>query len=196
MRHTERKPLLLQPQLPYRNLDHIVKSVSAQHFKNAYDDVTWSFVIQRTLANIMPAARHVQIHNVLNATDVPEDVFVTIIIHEMLHLEIPAVKDKKGKWNSHPDEFWEAERNRSPNREASWDWLYTNLPLERRERLQCTDVVGKLIRFSPEERAAARVRFGIELPARIRSDDPLFRRISFDKWYLAIAETRRKNSSG
>lgn len=186
MRHTERIPLLLQPQLPYRNLDHIVKSVSAQHFKNAYDDVTWSFVIQRTLANVMPAARHVQIHNVLNATDVPEDVFVTIIIHEMLHLEIPAVKDEKGKWNSHPDEFWEAERNRSPNREALWDWLHKNLYLERRPRLQCTDVKPATIRLTPEQRAWAREHHGVALPAVIRSDDPLSRRVNEKTRMIAV----------
>ena len=41
---------------------------------------------------------HSQIHNVLKAKDVPVDVFVTIIFHEMLHLEIPPVLIRSGKW--------------------------------------------------------------------------------------------------
>lgn len=192
MRRRRTEKPLPHPQLPYRNLDLVVKNVSSQFFQNAYDDVTWSFVIQRTLANITPAARHVQIHNILNATDVPDHVFVMIIFHEMLHLEIPPAQDKQGKWNDHPEEFWEAEHRRSPNYAASWDWLYTNLPLEPRPRLQCTDVVGKMIRFTPVEQALVCERLGIELPSRIRSDDPLFRHISFDKWYSAMAVGRHK----
>jgi hypothetical protein len=61
----------LQPQLPYRNLDDIVQKVSAQFLGGDFDDLTWCFAIQKTLAFISPASRRIQIHNVLNATDVP-----------------------------------------------------------------------------------------------------------------------------
>ena len=102
----------MQPQLPYRNLDEVVQKVSAQFFRHDFDDITWCFVIQRTLACISSESRCIQIHNVLNATDVPEDVFVTIVFHEMLHLEIPPVRTTSGEWNMHPREFWEAESQR------------------------------------------------------------------------------------
>jgi predicted metal-dependent hydrolase len=97
-------------------------------------------VLKRSLACIFPALRRIQIRNVLNAADVPEAVFVMIVFHEILHLEIPPVRNQRGKWNIHPEEFWEAERQRSPNYSASWEWLQTNIPLRRRPRLQCTDV--------------------------------------------------------
>lgn len=177
----------MQPQLPYRNLDNIVRKVSAQFFQRAYDDIKWCFVIQRTLAFISPPSRHIQIHNVLNAADVPEHVFVTIVFHEMLHLEIPAIPTQNGKWNAHPPEFWEAEHQRSPNYAASWEWLRTNLPLRRRPRLQCTDVVPGVMRLTVQQREWAREQYGVALPRVIRSDEPSFRRISIETWRIAIA---------
>ncbi|HXR34949.1 MAG TPA: hypothetical protein VN754_03335, partial [Candidatus Binataceae bacterium] len=83
-----------------------MRKVSAQFFQHAYDDITWCFAIQRTLARITDAAPHIRIHNVLNALDVPEHIFVTIIFHEMLHREIPAVRTQSGELNSHPPEFF------------------------------------------------------------------------------------------
>jgi hypothetical protein len=177
----------LQPQLPYRNLDAIVRKVSAQFFLHAFDDITWCFVIQRMLACISASSRCIQIHNILNAVDVPEDVFVTIIFHEMLHLEIPPARTRSGKWNTHPAEFWEAERQRSPNYDASWDWLHMNVPLRKRPRLQCTDVVPGVLRLTPQQRTWARERFGVAFPRVIRSDEPLSRRISIETWRIAIA---------
>jgi hypothetical protein len=177
---------VLQSQLPYRNLDAIVSSVSARFFQRRNDDVTWRFVIQKTLANITSESRHIQIHNVLNAGDVPEFVFVTIIFHEMLHLEIPPKELRKGVWKSHHDEFWEAEKKRSPDYEASWQWLYGNLPLRRRPRLECTDVVPGLMRLTKQQRAWARERFGVELPRAIRSDDPSSRTMATRAWLIAV----------
>jgi hypothetical protein len=177
----------LQPQLPYRNLDEIVHKVSANFFEHAFDDITWCFVVQRTLACISTASRRIEIHNVLNATDVPDHVFVMIVFHEMLHLEIPSVRTRSGKWNMHPREFWEAERQRSPNYDQSWDWLQMNVPLRRRPRLQCTDVVPGIMRLTPHQRAWAREQFGVALPRVIRSDDPSSRRISIATRRIAIA---------
>ncbi len=191
---TARRPSLgaverpaLQPQLPYRNLDDIVQKVSGQFFHHTYNNVTWCFVIQKTLACIFPASRRIQIHNVLNATDVPDDVFVTIIFHEMLHLEIQPIRRENGKWNMHPPEFSKAEQERSPYLDASWDWLHMNLPLRHRPRLQCTDVVPNIMRLTPQQREWARKQFGIELPRVIRSDEPSSRLISIQTWRIAVA---------
>jgi len=181
-----------QPQLPYRNLDALVRGVSGKFFEHTYDNVTWSFVIQNTLANITYESRHIRIHNVLNAVDVPEDVFVMILLHEMLHLEVRPVQTREGKWNDHPPEFWEAERKRAPNNEASWQWLYTYLPLRRRPRLQCTDVVPSVRRLSPQQRAWAREKYGIELPKVIRSDDPLSRTIDTRTWIIAVEASMQR----
>ena len=177
----------MQPQLPYRSLNEVVQKASAQFFRHAFDDITWCFAIQRMLACISPASRRIQIHNVLNATDVPEDVFVTIVFHEMLHLEIPPGRTPNGKLNIHPPEFWEAERLRSPNYDASWEWLRMNVPLRSRPRLQCTDVVPGVTRLTPQQRAWAREQFGVALPRVIRSDEPSSRRISIETWRIVIA---------
>jgi hypothetical protein len=177
----------MQTHLPYRNLDHVVQKVSAHFFRRAFDDVTWCFVIQRALACICAESRCIQIHNVLNATDVPEDVFITIVFHEMLHLEIPPVQTQSGRWNFHPWEFLEAEHQRSPNYDASWEWLDMNLPLRRRPRLQCIDVVPLVMSLTPQQRAWAREQFGVALPRAIRSDEQFFRLMSLDKWRFAEA---------
>jgi len=177
----------LQPQLPYRNLDNIVRNISDQFFSRAYDDVRWCFVLQRMLACISARSRYIQIHNVLNAADVPEHVFVTIVFHEILHLEIPPVRSPRGWWNMHPPEFWKAEHERSPNYQASWDWLQMNIPLHRRPRLQCTDVVPGIIRLTVQQRAWAREHFDVALPQVIRSDDPVSRLVSNETWRIAIA---------
>ncbi len=87
----------------------------------------------------------------------------------------------------HPPEFWETERRLSPGYEESWDWLHTNLPLRRRPRLQCTDVVPNVLRLTPQQREWARLRFSIALPPTIRSDDPSYRRISPEVWRIALA---------
>jgi hypothetical protein len=186
-RSCDKRTGALQPQLPYRNLDDILRKVSAQFFRRAFDDVTWCFVVQRTLACITPASRLIQIHNVLNATDVPEHVFVTILIHEMLHLQIPPTRTENGRSNMHPPEFWDAESRLSPAYEESWNWLYTNLPLRRRPRLQCTEVVPNVLRLTPKQREWAREQFSIALPPIIRSDDPSYRRITPEIWRIALA---------
>jgi hypothetical protein len=191
---TSLKEPALQLELPHRNLDNIVLQVSAQFFGHAFDDVSWCFVIQRRLAFICFASRRIQIHNVLNAPDVPDYVFDMIVFHEMLHLEIPSVRNRSGEWNTHPPEFWEAERQRSPKYDTSWEWLRTNVPLRSRPRLQCTDVVPGITRLTRQQRAWARERFGVELPRVIRLDEPSSRRISDGTWRIAIAASCHRGS--
>ncbi len=44
-----------------------------------------------------------------------------------------------------------------------------------------------MTRLTQRQRAWAYERFGVALPRVIRSDDPSFRRISFEMWRMAIA---------
>jgi hypothetical protein len=184
----------VQAELPYRDLGELVKKVSADCFRHAFDDVKWCFVIQRVLACITPASRLIQIHNVLNAADVPEHVFMTIITHEMLHLQIQPTTTNH-RLNTHPPEFWEAEHRLSPTGETSWEWLYTNLPLRRRPRLQCTDVVASVLRLTHKQREWARQRFNVELPRTIRSDEPSYRQMSPEMWRIAVAAQIQADST-
>ena len=156
-RSRERSRDPLQPQLPYRNLDQILRQVSAGFFSHAYDNASWCFAIQTTLASITPATRLIRIHNVLNAPEVPDWVFEMIVFHEMLHLRIPPVRRRSGSWDAHPPAFCEAERAHSPNLDTGWAWLSAHVPLRRRPRLQRTDV-------EPERR---RPRSGLLRPPTI-----------------------------
>ena len=142
-----------QPEMPIT-----IRRASADYFHHAFDDVRWCFVVQRVLTSIAPASRLVLIHNVLNAADVPEHVFVTIFVYEMLHLEFPPANANQPS-NMRPPEFSKAERRLCVSYEDSWEWLYSNLPLRRRPRLQCIDVVPGVFRAGQEStRISLRLR--------------------------------------
>jgi len=66
-------------QRAFSNSTRWARKVSARFFGHVFDDITWCFVIQRTLACICPESRRIQIYNVLNATDLPEGVFVALL---------------------------------------------------------------------------------------------------------------------
>lgn len=190
-RRLESSQAPLQPQLPYRNLDQILHRVSGGFFSHAYDNASWCFAIQPTLASITRSTRLIRIHNILNAPDVPDEVFEMIIFHEMLHLEFPPARRLSGSWDAHPPAFRKAERARCPSFDISWGWLHANLPLHRRTRLQCTDVVPRVLRLTRQQRAWARDRFSIALPAVLRADEPWSRRINPELWRIAIAARYR-----
>lgn len=189
-RSRERRHAPPQPQLPFRNLDRILRRVSAGFFSHAYDDVSWCFVIQPTLANITRATRLIRIHNVLNAPDVPEGVFEMIVFHEMLHLRIPPVQRPSGSWDAHPPAFCEAERAQSPNLDTAWAWLDEHVPLHHRPRLQRTDVVP--------ERRRARSSLLRQPPLTVLADPrPLWHEPHTHSGHLAAASasTRAERAS-
>jgi hypothetical protein len=55
------------------------------------------------------------LHEMLNSPDVPHQVFRHILIHELIHL-IVAAREIDGKMTSHLLEFWELEKDFSPDR--------------------------------------------------------------------------------
>jgi hypothetical protein len=63
------------------------------------------------------------LHEILNNADVPDRVFQHILIHELIHLFV-APREIAGKITSHPPEFWQFERDLSPERQWIWEWLW------------------------------------------------------------------------
>lgn len=175
----------IQPELPRRDLTRIVAGVSNRHFGGAYNDVTWCFVRGRTLASIVLRTRLIQLHNVLNASDVPDYVFAMIIFHEMLHIEIPELQTQ-GKKDAHPPAFRKAERERSPHLDEAWKWIVSSLPIRRRKRLQCTDVVPQTMRLTNQQRVRVLELCGVFPPKVLRADDPASRGISKALWIAVI----------
>ena len=90
------------------------------------------------------AAATIYVHEVLNLTETPADVMSAICKHELLHLVIPG-RAVNGRKISHPPEFWVREREIAPEREAAWEWVWTNVGycLKRRPRLKRIDVTPR-----------------------------------------------------
>ena len=116
-----------------------------------------------------------------------------IVFHEMLHLEIPSVRTRSGKWNMHPREFWEAERQRSPNYDRRGTGCRMNVPLRRRPRLQCTDVVPGIMRLDAAATGVGTRAVRHRATASDPSDDPSSRRISIETRRIAIAALHQPN---
>ena len=71
----------------------------------------------------------------------PRRVIAFILCHELIHLLVPP-RDVDGKRKSHPPEFWEAERKRSPDRGLAWGWVILVLGacLRSNRKKECTFV--------------------------------------------------------
>lgn len=65
----------------------------------------------------------IQISTLLNEPDTPYEVMEHIIIHELLHIEVPP-REIDGKHVSHPPEFWERERALSPQAGKAMEWIF------------------------------------------------------------------------
>lgn len=81
------------------------------------------------------------LHSVLNHPETPRRVIAFILCHELIHLLVPP-RDVDGKRKSHPPEFWEAERKRSPDRGLAWGWVILVLGacLRSNRKKECTFV--------------------------------------------------------
>lgn len=90
-------------------------------------DVQFTFRKQPTLAYIQSSRRrrcaHIYVHSVLNHPQTPIEVMDWVFHHELLHLRIPS-REVDGKYTDHPPEFWEAEGEHVPLRDACWGWVF------------------------------------------------------------------------
>jgi hypothetical protein len=79
---------------------------------------------QSTLACIVDEGESacIRLHSVLNHPETPRRVIAFILCHELIHLLV-LPRDVDGKCKSHPPKFWEAERERFPNRAVAWGWI-------------------------------------------------------------------------
>lgn len=80
------------------------------------------------------------LHQILNRSQTPREVFGVILKHELLHLRIPP-RAIDGKEKQHPPEFWDAEKAICPERDAAWHWIWENLmfylhPKPKAERIE------------------------------------------------------------
>lgn len=68
----------------------------------------------------------IYVHQLLNHSDTPREVFSLICKHELLHLRITPRFDGK-RTIQHPPEFWKAEEAMAPERRIAWAWIWGNL---------------------------------------------------------------------
>lgn len=102
------------------------------------------FLQKSTLANIIRQGEEnwtISLHAVLNCGDVPLCVFTYILKHELLHMEIRP-QEISGRLVDHPPEFFQRERQITPERDEAKHWIWRNLGdrLRVRPRLECIKV--------------------------------------------------------
>jgi hypothetical protein len=114
--------------------------------------ITCRYPLMKFLAGIVHVAadRHIiSLHSILNHPDTPEFVIRHILIHELIHIEIPARDLREGEDDpriarqarrkrttrpaallgpiSHPPEFWERESQISLKAEPAMEWVSEEL---------------------------------------------------------------------
>jgi hypothetical protein len=125
------------------DLTALAEEIQKNSFPSLEGPPGWLFGESGGLACIVKTAPvpTIYIHPILNRSETPEYLFRHVFIHEMLHLTIPA-REVDGKQMDHPPEFWEAERDLSPERRLAWNWLWFNFRvfLVSNKREECTRV--------------------------------------------------------
>jgi hypothetical protein len=110
---------------------------------------------QPTLACLVDegAAACIHLHSVLNHPQTPPRVMAFILRHELLHLLVPP-RTVNGKWQAHPPEFWEAEKELCPDRVLAWRWITLVLGgcLRQDKRKECNFVKASWKRLMNGER--------------------------------------------
>ena len=123
----------------------LLDEIRGQHFPQVPPGIEVCAVDRGSLACICddPGGATIYVHQLLNHSDTPIEVFQSIHKHELLHLVFPP-REIEGMTRMHPPEFWEAERVLCPERRIAWEWLWYNLSdcLKRRPRLERLDVLG------------------------------------------------------
>jgi len=131
------------------NTGGILSAIRQSAFPNLTAEVSHLYCVRPTLASISkinPERYVISLHSILNTHKTPEYVIRHILIHELIHIEIPPrdlipgeddprLKEKRrGKRDcpplgpiSHPPEFWERESGLSPERESAMGWIIEQL---------------------------------------------------------------------
>jgi hypothetical protein len=135
-----------KPFLPFTGFSgaEILEKVKSDYFPELKEKrILFYFIKDCPLASIFQEEKDcsIYIHTVINSPRTPPEVLSFIFKHELLHLKIPA-RPIKGSMTSHPPEFWQKEREISPERIKAWAWLWINLRpcLELRTKLERIDV--------------------------------------------------------
>lgn len=135
----------------------LLAEIRAALFPEITSRITCLYGSIPTVANItkLRPERHViSLHTLLNHAGTPELVIRHILIHELLHIEIPPRELRAEEIDprlplkrsrkpqeplgplSHPPEFWERERLLSPERDVVMEWIHDafGIWLKRDER--------------------------------------------------------------
>jgi hypothetical protein len=141
---SERRKARLEPRLWFVQADilAIMDRVRHEHFPDLRHGLEFFFVRRGPLACVCfdENVTTVYAHAVLNLSETPEEVFLAVCKHELIHLVVPR-REVEGRLTSHPPEFWERERQIAPERTLAWNWLWTNLgdclkPRPKLERIE------------------------------------------------------------
>ncbi len=124
MARTMRQPSL--PQISYSPRE-LIEEVRARSFPALREPVELFFgkigslaFIRRPLSNQNAT---IFIHDIINRPDTPMPVLRFVVLHELLHLQIPP-REIGRKRTTHPPEFWTVERQLAPDREECWAWIW------------------------------------------------------------------------
>lgn len=84
----------------------------------------------------------IYLHSLINVPWLPEEVMLHILVHEHIHRIVPGREVEPGVYKSHPPEFWEMERELSPNARTAWCWIRMewNDLLVRDPKMECIRV--------------------------------------------------------
>ncbi len=153
----------LYPELSWLgfSVDDLLAEVRETTFPRLKARPRWRFARTGPLACVEDDSdgADIWLHTLLNHPETPERVLRFILIHELLHLEVPS-REVEGKWCSHPPEFWARERELCPDRRLMWLWIYMNFDdcLHRDK-----DAQGILVRPRKARRHLAEGRVPLEL---------------------------------
>ena len=150
----QKRRQLYLPMLSF-DLGDIVGEAIRTCFPQTRPCVAVGFCVNDTLACILlnEKCSNVLIHVVLNDEQTPRQVLSHIITHEMLHLLIPP-EEIEGRLVSHPESFWQKERQIIPERSQSWSWIRTNFYgcVRLDEKTESTVVKANWRKFAGQER--------------------------------------------
>ena len=109
------------------DLDRLLLETRTCFFPQIDLPVQWEFQDAPTLARLIcdDSSALIIIHQVLNHSDTPPEVFSMIFKHELLHLSF---RDQATEWETpHSPIFWEAEKRITPELGFAWDWIRSSL---------------------------------------------------------------------